>query len=84
MNLCLGRQCRIRRFLAMVGRVPLLFYVLHLYLIHALAVIAGAVTGHDFRDLLAPLLPFSSGTWLWTSHGLRCNRRRGAPSLSHL
>lgn len=35
------------RFLIVFGRVPLFFYILHLYLIHALAVAAGSMSGYD-------------------------------------
>lgn len=34
-------------FLIVFGRVPLFFYLLHLYLIHGLAVAAGVFTGHE-------------------------------------
>jgi uncharacterized membrane protein len=35
--------------LLLFGRVPLLFYIAHLYLIHALALIVTAARGQDFR-----------------------------------
>ncbi len=40
------------RFLIIFGRVPLFFYILHLYLIHGLALIAGVLTGYDASALL--------------------------------
>lgn len=35
------------RFLVVLGRAPLLYYVLHLYLIHALAILATLLAGYD-------------------------------------
>jgi hypothetical protein len=56
------------------GRVPFLFYVAHLYLIHALAVAAGVAQGYpasDLRDLFLRLpagygfgLPVIYAVWL--------------------
>lgn len=44
----------IARGLIALGRAPLFFYVLHLYLIHALAVAAGAILGYDARQFCVP------------------------------
>jgi len=44
----------IARALITIGRVPLFFYVLHLYLIHTLAVAAGAALGYDAREFCVP------------------------------
>lgn len=38
---------RLASFFVVFGRVPLFFYLTHLYVIHALAVAAGSLTGHD-------------------------------------
>ncbi|MEO8503988.1 MAG: heparan-alpha-glucosaminide N-acetyltransferase domain-containing protein [Acidobacteriota bacterium] len=67
------------RFLAVFGRVPLFFYVLHLYLIHLLAVLAAALVGQPYDWLLHGAfwmretpeayghgLPFMYAMWLLT------------------
>jgi uncharacterized membrane protein len=38
--------------LVVFGRVPMFFYLLHIYLIHALAVIAAAVSGYKWSDMV--------------------------------
>jgi uncharacterized membrane protein len=38
-----------------IGRVPLFFYILHLYLIHLLALIAVALSGRPWTDMVLPL-----------------------------
>jgi uncharacterized membrane protein len=42
----------VARALIVFGRVPLFFYVLHLYLIHALALTVGTLAGFDPRSFL--------------------------------
>ena len=39
------------RIMVLFGRVPLFFYILHLYLIHFLAIAAGWVSGRPFEGL---------------------------------
>ncbi|THU42009.1 DUF1624 domain-containing protein [Niastella caeni] len=43
---------RLTEKLVVLGRVPMFFYILHIYLIHALAVIAAAVTGYTWSDMV--------------------------------
>jgi uncharacterized membrane protein len=52
--LALFEQVRgpIARFFITFGRVPFLFYVVHLYLIHALVLVAAAWRGDDIRSFL--------------------------------
>ncbi|HXE58022.1 MAG TPA: heparan-alpha-glucosaminide N-acetyltransferase domain-containing protein [Gemmatimonadales bacterium] len=62
MFLLLGAAERARgpvaRALVTVGRVPLVFYVAHLYLVHLLAVGAGALAGTDPGKLLTVFMLF--------------------------
>jgi hypothetical protein len=43
-----NRSGPVARFLTVFGRVPLFFYLVHLYLIHTLALIAGYLSGEDY------------------------------------
>jgi hypothetical protein len=47
------------RFFIVFGRVPLFFYLVHLYLIHGLAVAAGYLSGFDPRAFLTLFVSFS-------------------------
>jgi hypothetical protein len=51
----------IKDTLVMFGRVPFAFYVAHLYLIHALAVVLGVIQGFDARQFFVMAWAFPSG-----------------------
>lgn len=53
----------VARFFITFGRVPLFYYIVHLYLIHALAVLAGVLSGYEASQLFVffPFLPKDFG-----------------------
>lgn len=61
---------RISKKILIYGKVPFFYYILHVFLIHALAWIAFFATGHswsnlDFTHFRNGSLPFASGYPLW-------------------
>lgn len=52
---------RLKETLVMFGRVPFAFYVLHLYLIHALALLLGLWQGYSAEDFLVPYMFLPEG-----------------------
>ena len=55
---------RIVNFFSTFGRVPFFYYILHLYLIHLLALVAAQLTGYGWERLILP-------TWISFDHDLR-------------
>ena len=57
---------KIKDILVMFGRVPFAFYVAHLYLIHALAMLLGISQGHSFESVFKffPFYPEGFGVGL--------------------
>jgi hypothetical protein len=60
--IALGLLDRISRdsfsFVKVFGRVPFFFYVLHLYLIHAIAVVIFFIQGYPSKDIAPQKSPF--------------------------
>jgi uncharacterized membrane protein len=55
---------RLAEYVVALGRVPMFFYIIHIYLIHIVAVIAGLATGYHISDMI-----FS--TWITDSPNLK-------------
>jgi hypothetical protein len=47
--------------LVMFGKVPFFFYIVHIYMIHALAMVALSFTGWDWREYILSAPRFQSG-----------------------
>lgn len=45
-------------FFCVFGRVPFFFYIIHIYLIHLLALIVAGITGFGWEKMILPALPF--------------------------
>jgi uncharacterized membrane protein len=63
---------RVAQFFVVFGRVPFLFYVAHLYLIHALVLVFAGLRGDDFRAYLTfwRFMPASWGYGLGVAYGI--------------
>lgn len=53
---------KLTNFLVVIGRVPLFFYILHIYFIHALAIIGVVMYGRPWKDMILHLENFTSGS----------------------
>ena len=51
-------QGRVVNFFCVFGRVPFFFYILHIYLIHAIALIVAGFTDFGWQKMLLPSMPF--------------------------
>ncbi|MGN6531749.1 MAG: DUF1624 domain-containing protein [Ginsengibacter sp.] len=58
-----NRNNLISKAIIRIGRVPMFFYVLHLYLIHFFAMIAAKLTGFEWSDMVSqvPFTPIPQG-----------------------
>jgi len=50
--------------LVTIGRVPMFFYIVHIYLIHLVAMVAAGLSGHSWSDMLLT-------GWTWTQPQLK-------------
>ena len=55
-------EYRLAKPVIVFGRVPFFFYVLHLYVIHALAMLLLVVQGHDWQEYILSARGIVSGT----------------------
>jgi predicted acyltransferase len=55
-----ARTPRLRAFFDVYGRVPFFFYILHIFLIHTLALIVAAASGANWRSWITPDVVFMS------------------------
>jgi len=62
-------QPRITNPIVVFGRVPFFFYIIHLYFIHAFAMLALVFAGRDWREYILTARAISSGTL--SNFGLR-------------
>lgn len=51
-----GRALWLRRSVEVYGRVPLIYYMLHIFVLHLLTILVSAATGHDWHLYVTPLL----------------------------
>ena len=49
---------RIVSFFCTFGRVPFFFYIINIYVIHLIAMLAAELTGFGWRAMILPLMPF--------------------------
>ena len=51
-------QSKVVNFFCVFGRVPFFFYIIHIYLIHFLALLTAEFTGFGWQKMILPALPF--------------------------
>jgi uncharacterized membrane protein len=44
---------KLGKFISVYGRVPMFYYILHIYLIHLLALVATYLCGHTWKDMIS-------------------------------
>ena len=49
------------KFVSVYGRVPMFYYLLHIYLIHLLALLAAELTGFGWRSMIVDIFPRLEG-----------------------
>ena len=62
-----GMRGRVASWLSVYGRVPLFFYVVHIYLAHALAMVLAFIQGGEIRRILVVTDPASIPSWYGVS-----------------
>jgi uncharacterized membrane protein len=55
-SLTSGRACWLRKSVEVYGRAPLFYYLLHVFVLHAATTVLCALTGHNWRVFVSPLL----------------------------
>ena len=49
---------RVVNFFCLFGRVPFFYYILHIYLIHVMALVVAGFTGFGWQKMILPAMPF--------------------------
>lgn len=68
-------QNRFAAIMNIYGRVPMLYYVVHLYIIHIIGIIVFFAQGFGTKDIVSPGIPFlfkpnGIGFGLWGIYGI--------------
>ena len=65
-----GKGSRITNFFVVLGRVPLFFYVVHIYCIHLLGIVGVVLAGRKWTDMILTAKSFSTGSLADYGYGL--------------